>query len=372
MVALELEQPATPATTCNADARVTVPPGNAINGVGDHPPTNGLNAHTPRVRQTEDELRTDNPLLQSFTGTDRKLHSVFGDTIHHNDGCHLDGGIGEDEDRKWQRLHERVVAACLPLYSLPNGRWAKQFLALQTALWHDVRLRGCNSKKACVFAPLILRRVCSKKTMSKVKTLVWSRMDAWEAGRYCALVKEVEECAMEDGFPHAHSDHSLELESVGWRFNSMVHSGKLRAAVRAVTDRDPGGLYAPDNICTKTGCRVLEVLREEHLDARIPNEHAFDSYANSAELLEVMHIACYKEQISLRAAHLCGGAGPCGVDGTMLKEWLLCYEVSSERLREEMAHWVMWLSNDSPPFAAYRAINLARMLAADKKPGVHP
>ena len=37
-----------------------------------------------------------------------------------------------------------------------------------------------------------------------------------------------------------------------------------------------------------------------------------------------------------------------------------------------MAHWVMWLSNDSPPFSAYRAVNLARLLAADKKPGVHP
>ena len=54
------------------------------------------------------------------------------------------------------------------------------------------------------------------------------------------------------------------------------------------------------------------------------------------------------------------------------KEWLLCHEVSSERLREEMAHWVVWLSNDSPLFAAYHAINSAQMLTADKKPGVHP
>jgi hypothetical protein len=52
----------------------------------------------------------------------------------------------------------------------------------------------------------------------------------------------------------------------------------------------------------------------------------------------------------------------------MLKEWLLRHEISSERLSEEMAHWVVWLSNDSPPFAAYRAINSARMLAADKSP----
>jgi len=56
----------------------------------------------------------------------------------------------------------------------------------------------------------------------------------------------------------------------------------------------------------------------------------------------------------------------------MLKEWLLHHKVSSERLREEMAHWVVWLSNDSPPFAAYCAVNSAQMLVADKKPGVRP
>ena len=70
MVALELEQPATPATTGDADAWVMVPPGNAVNGVGDHSPTDGPNAHTPRVPRTMDELRTNNPLLQSFTGAD--------------------------------------------------------------------------------------------------------------------------------------------------------------------------------------------------------------------------------------------------------------------------------------------------------------
>jgi hypothetical protein len=113
--------------------------------------------------------------------------------------------------------------------------------------------------------------------MSEVKTLVWSSMDAWEASRYCALVKEVEECAMEDGLPCAHPDRSLELESVGRRFNLMVHSGKLRAAIRAVADRDPGGLTAPDDVCTKTGRWVLDVLREKHPDDHIPQKNAFDS-----------------------------------------------------------------------------------------------
>ena len=87
--------------------------------------------------------------------------------------------------------------------------------------------------------------------------------------------------------------------------------------------------------------------------------------------LEAMPVDCYEEQ-STRAEHLAGGAGPCGVDGTTLKEWLLRHEVSSERLQEEMAHWVLWLSKGSPQFAAYRAVNSAQMLASDKKPGVRP
>jgi hypothetical protein len=90
------------------------------------------------------------------------------------------------------------------------------------------------------------------------------------------LLKEVEKCAMEDGFPHAHPNRSLELESVGQRFNSMVHSGKLRAAVRAVTYHDPGGLYAPNNVCTKMGLRVLDIICKQHPGARIPKELAFD------------------------------------------------------------------------------------------------
>jgi len=48
-VASELKQPATPATTGDTGARVRVPPGNAVNGAGDHSPTKGPNAHTPRV-----------------------------------------------------------------------------------------------------------------------------------------------------------------------------------------------------------------------------------------------------------------------------------------------------------------------------------
>ena len=54
----------------------------------------------------------------------------------------------------------------------------------------------------------------------------------------------------------------------------------------------------------------------------------------------------------------------------MLQNWLLRHEGSSERLREEMARWVCWLSNSSQPYAAYRGLNTVRELVVDKRPGV--
>ena len=66
-------------------------------------------------------------------------------------------------------------------------------------------------------------------------------MDAWDAGKFVALVKDVEECGMEDGWGLSHnSDFDLKLASR--RYNSMALSIKIRAAVRMVSDRDRGGL----------------------------------------------------------------------------------------------------------------------------------
>jgi hypothetical protein len=37
-----------------------------------------------------------------------------------------------------------------------------------------------------------------------------------------------------------------------------------------------------------------------------------------------------------------------------------------------MAMWVDWLSNGSPPYAVYRAVNTVRTIALDKTPGMRP
>ncbi len=90
------------------------------------------------------------------------------------------------------------------------------------------------------------------------------------------------------------------------------------------------------------------------------------------DCLDSMPVYCFEECVAKAAARLSGSAGPCGVDAEMLKNWLLRHGDYSGRLRDAMATWVDWLSNGSPPYAAYHAVNTVRTVALDKSPGVRP
>ena len=64
--------------------------------------------------------------------------------------------------------------------------------------------------------------------------------------------------------------------------------------------------------------------------------------------------------------------GPSGADSLAWEDWLLNFKRQSQELREEVAKWVEWLSNRSPPWAAIRALMTNRLVALDKQPGVRP
>ena len=52
------------------------------------------------------------------------------------------------------------------------------------------------------------------KSFAEGKSLLWARMDAWEARKFVALVKDVEECGMEDGWGLSHNS-GFDFESAG-------------------------------------------------------------------------------------------------------------------------------------------------------------
>ena len=66
--------------------------------------------------------------MQDLTAANKKLLAVFGDTIHHNNGKHLDGGIVDDA--QWQKRWKMVVSTNLPLWYTPKEKVGRQFVQL--------------------------------------------------------------------------------------------------------------------------------------------------------------------------------------------------------------------------------------------------
>jgi hypothetical protein len=117
--------------------------------------------------------------------------------------------------------------------------------------------------------------------------------------------------------------------SIARKYHNMVLGGKVRAAVRMVTNRGTGGAYRPFDLDSKSGRPVIEVLREseKHPASRVPSEEDFDAHIGAPDCLDSMPVYCFEECVAKAAARLSGSAGPCGVDAEMLNNWLLRHGV---------------------------------------------
>ena len=95
-------------------------------------------------------------------------------------------------------------------------------------------------------------------------------------------------------------------------YQSLVLCGKLRTAVRWITEREMGGFLQPGYRCMKTGDRVMEVLRAKHPEARTPTAASLDSYPERP--LDLTPVDITKDTVTAVAGRLLGGAGPGGTD----------------------------------------------------------
>ena len=191
---------------------------------------------------------------QTLTPADAKLIGVFGDTIHRNDGRHLHGGIGAELDRLWQGRYDAVVANAHRLYSPPNGAIGKDVISQFAKELKAVRKRECNSERPLCFLAVVLARRPGLTKSAGIKRRVKNRLALWQEGKFDALVQDTTNLALAraGGTRRVASD-----ESKARSFNTSVLDGNLRKAVRNLTGGECGGVFSPQDPCTKTGRPVI-------------------------------------------------------------------------------------------------------------------
>ena len=101
---------------------------------------------------------------------------------------------------------------------------------------------------------------------------IWAQItrqiELWERGLHAVLVGDAEsEGKVREG--RAASGGEEEDEVLAQSYHSTFLSGKIWQAVCRANNREGGGCLLPDDLCTKTGQQVAEVLQEKHWDMRV-------------------------------------------------------------------------------------------------------
>ena len=100
-------------------------------------------------------------------------------------------------------------------------------------------------------------------------------------------------------------------------YHSLVLRGKLRTAVGWIMEREMGVVLQPGNRCTKTGDRVMEMLRTKHPEARTPTAASLNSYMGRPPELTPVDIT--EDTVTAVSGRLSGGAGLEGTDFVSLQ-----------------------------------------------------
>jgi hypothetical protein len=290
-----------------------------------------------------------------ITDTDKKMFSVYGDYVHQNDGTHLDGGIADDA--QWQEYWRKLVVLPPQRFDVPTGAVGRQFVETLTEELVGVRERQWNSERFFVFQMVILQRCKGVRKAGDIRRRIRTRMEHWKEGKYKMLVQDTVKTSLS---LLSHVRRQMDDQEIARTYNRMVLQGKLRQAVRWITQRHKGGILYPDDIDIKTGMPVIDVLKSKHPEARVPDVGDLPHYDETPEFVDVDITADTVESV---ARKLSGSAGPGGIDSVGLSHLLLRFGKTSATLREAVADFTRWMANEMPPWAAYRAMIASRQMS---------
>ena len=141
-----------------------------------------------------------------------------------------------------------------------------------------VHERRWKSERFIVFQTVTLHRTRHVTEFRDIRRRIEKCLDAWEEGKHSMLMEDaLRSCAQY--LTAIRQDESAEHWAKS--YHSLVLRGKLRTAVRWITEREKGGVLLPEETCTKTGERVMEVLHTKHQDALPPSAESLDAYPDN-------------------------------------------------------------------------------------------
>ena len=207
-----------------------------------------------------------------------------------------------------------------------------------------VRESRWNSERFIMFQTVIMQQARRVTASVAICRRIKKRLDDWGEGKHAMLVNgTLQACGeyLTVSRREETSEHQSQM------YHSLVLCGKLRTAVRWITETNTGGVLQPGDRCTKTGDRVMEVLRKKHPEARTHKTANLDSYPGRPP--ELTPVDTTEDTVTEVARRLSGVAGPGGKDSVSLHHWLLGFGAATAEHRLIVRDFVELVGNGWPP-----------------------
>ncbi|CEM17616.1 unnamed protein product [Vitrella brassicaformis CCMP3155] len=241
------------------------------------------------------------PPTSSFV--QERIHEAFGATDFNQQSNLM--------DTDWQRWHARLgpLRGCLWDPPGASGKRLARLLATEGRRWREEQL---PSERVLICACTILYRA-PDVTGEDIAETVERRMDQWEKGDFEQLVQEAERNnAFLATRPVGKDDAN---EATLRQFRRLIDKGKVRQAVRLLTEREGGGALDPNDLAEAdpAGRTVREVLESKHPAQSDPDPSCF----LDRPLPPLTQVEITANHIERAARATKGGAGPVGGESSV-------------------------------------------------------
>ena len=271
------------------------------------------------------------------------------------------------------RAYAEIVHWRRNVFLLPSGKVGREFVRelsrLFTAYAERQPIELIAMKAAMTMPALLLQKPDIKsKARDHVKCLE-RRLQQWSSGDIDELLREGR--TIQQHLPQSDlKDHTWE-ERKTRAFAKLMFEGKVRAALRLLSDQVSSGILSLDQ--ELDGTSVRDILKDKHPPAQSAHPSTLlPPSACTTEYHPVMFETVNGDLIRSVALQVHGSAGPSGVDAAGWRRMCTAFQGASTDLCDALAAMTKRISTEYVDPSGLTAFTASRLVPLDKQPGVRP
>lgn len=260
------------------------------------------------------------------------------------------------------------------VFNVPSGREGKEFVSELTRL-----VRGYAEASALEFvaikAAMVLPLLALQKPWADSKTkdhcvILGRRLRAWKQGDINGLVREGRVIQQHLTTSRHGAKEGERKERVARAFARLMFKGRVRSALRLVSDLNGGGVLDLDDKID--GISVRDVLKSKHPAPAPVHPETLLQADERLETHSVLFDRIDGKLIRSVALTVQGSAGPSGIDAAGWRRLCTSFGTQSKALCSSLAAFTKRICTSLVDPDGLSAFVACRLIPLDKMPGVRP